>query len=352
LSERIAVITTSYPRQRGDAAGHFVQTEVKRWVRSGHEVHVFAPGAGGASDDGATLHWLGDRGAFGWPGALARLKERPTRWFGAAEFCVRAAATLRRQVPFRRVQAHFLVPCAWPIALSVARSSELELIGHGSDVRLFCRLPRSLRARMARDWLARGARVRVTSRELLEALCAATPELSPAVRIEPSPIDVEGVPTRSAARQALGLSPATRVALIVGRLIPEKRVALALQALTLIDSVSAVVVGEGPELSSLRSRFPDALFTGYLPRSECLRWIAAADVLVSASAHEGAPSVVREARALGVPVVAVQAGDLAAWAERDPGLILVRSESRSAFGAHARQQLHEVTRLGARIELR
>jgi len=64
-------------------------------------------------------------------------------------------------------------------------------------------------------------------------------------------------------------------------------------------------------------------FTGYLARGEALRWIAAADVLVSASAHEGAPSVVREARALGVPVVAVNAGDLAQWAKRDAGLLLV-----------------------------
>jgi len=324
LSERIAVITTSYPRQSGDAAGHFVQSEVKRWLRSGHEVHVFAPGAGGASHDGATLHWFADRGAFGWPGALARLKERPARWLGATEFCLRAAATLRRQAPFRRVQAHFLVPCAWPIALSVARTTELELIGHGSDVRLFCRLPRSLRGRVARDWLARGARVRVTSRELADVLCTANPELASAVRVEPSPLDVDSVPTRSAARGALGLSPTAAVALIVGRLIPEKRVAHALQALALIDEVSAVVVGDGPELARLRACFPNAHFTGYLPRSECLRWIAAADVLVSASAHEGAPSVVREARALGVPVVAVEAGDLAAWAEHDPGISLVR----------------------------
>jgi glycosyltransferase involved in cell wall biosynthesis len=223
------------------------------------------------------------------------------------------------------VHAHFLVPCAWPLALSVAPSSELELIGHGSDVRLFCRLPRSLRGRMARAWLARGARLRVTSRELADALCAANPELSSAVRVEPSPIDVEGVPTRSAAREALGLSPTQPLALIVGRLIPEKRVAQALQALTLIEHVSAVVVGDGPELARLRAGFPNAHFTGYLPRPESLRWIAAADVLVSASAHEGAPSVVREARALGVPVVAVEAGELPAWADNDPGIILVRA---------------------------
>jgi teichuronic acid biosynthesis glycosyltransferase TuaC len=51
--------------------------------------------------------------------------------------------------------------------------------------------------------------------------------------------------------------------------------------------------------------------------------MAAADVLVSASREEGAPTVVREARALGVPVVAVPCGDLATWAAADPGIALV-----------------------------
>jgi len=323
LSERIAIVTTSYPSQRGDAAGHFVHSEVKRLLGAGHEVHVFAPGPASASSDGAALHWLADRGAFGWPGALVRLKERPTRWLGAAEFCVRAGSALRRQAPFTRVQAHFLVPCAWPIALAAEPSTQLELVGHGSDVRLFCRLPSALRTPIARAWLARHASLRVTSAELADALRAANPELSSALRVEASPIDVEDVPTRSVARRALGIPEAKPLALIVARLIPEKRVALALQALALQGDLCAVVVGDGPELPSLRARFPTAHFTGYLPRSEALRWIAAADVLLSASAQEGAPSVVREARALGVPVVAVAAGDLAEWARHDPGLLLV-----------------------------
>lgn len=324
MSERIAVITTSYPRHSGDAAGHFVESEVTRLLRRGHEVHVFAPGAGSSTaNHAATVHWIADRGAFGWPGALARLKERPTRLLGAGEFCTRARAALRRHRPFTRVQAHFLLPCAWPIALDVESKTELELVGHGSDVRLFCRLPRALRTRIARSWLVRDAKLRVTSHELADALGSASPELSSALRVEASPIDVQRVPSRSEARRALGLSETQHVALVVSRLIPEKRVALALRALCLIDPLTVVVVGDGPELEKLRTRHPNAHFTGYLPRFEALRWIAAADVLVSASAHEGAPSVVREARALGVPVVAVHAGDLASWAERDPGLILV-----------------------------
>jgi glycosyltransferase involved in cell wall biosynthesis len=188
---------------------------------------------------------------------------------------------------------------------------------------LFCRLPARLRRHIARAWLTRGARLRVTSSELAELLRTASPELSASVHVAASPIDVEGVPNRKTARRMLGLHESTSLALIVSRLIPGKRVALALRALALLDKISIVVVGDGPELAALRRAFPSVHFTGRLARPQTLSYIAAADVLVSASAEEGAPSVVREARALGVKVVAVAAGDLAMWAQLDPGLLLV-----------------------------
>ena len=186
MSERIAVITTSYPRQPGDAAGHFVHSEVKRLLRAGHEVHVFAPGSGGAASDGATVHWLAIGGAFGWPGALARLKERPRRWLGAFEFCLRARSALRRQAPVHARAS------AFPRALRVAdrarpahRRRELELVGHGSDVRVFCRLPSPLRRQIARAWLARRATLRVTSASSRSSSVAQTQSLPRPLRVEP-----------------------------------------------------------------------------------------------------------------------------------------------------------------------
>ena len=62
---------------------------------------------------------------------------------------------------------------------------------------------------------------------------------------------------------------------------------------------------------------------GRVPRDVALAWIAAADVLLSASRDEGAPSVVREARTLGTRVVAVAAGDLREWSRFDPGLTVI-----------------------------
>jgi glycosyltransferase involved in cell wall biosynthesis len=136
-------------------------------------------------------------------------------------------------------------------------------------------------------------------------------------------IELDGALERKAARRALGLDEGARIALVVGRLIPGKRANEALSALRLL-AIRTVVLGDGPELARLRRDFPEAEFTGTLPRARALVWIAAADVLVSASRDEGAPTAIREARALGVPVAARPAGDVARWALDDPSLVVVR----------------------------
>jgi hypothetical protein len=50
--------------------------------------------------------------------------------------------------------------------------------------------------------------------------------------------------------------------------------------------------------------------------------MAACDVLLHTSEAEGAPSVVREARVLGLRVVATPSGDLEEWSARDPQIVV------------------------------
>ena len=65
---------------------------------------------------------------------------------------------------------------------------------------------------------------------------------------------------------------------------------------------------------------PTARFLGHLPRHEALAFIAAADRLIHTSESEGAPTVIREARSLGIPVLSTPTGDVARWAQTDPGI--------------------------------
>ena len=319
------VVTTCFPAGPGDPSGHFVAAEVHRRRGRGQRVIVLAPRTSREPSPDPDVRWLPAGDAFGWPGALPRLRERPWRLLGVLRFVLAAQRELARYSRAERVVAHFIVPCAWPIATRHGRVP-LEVVAHGSDVRLLERLPRPLK-RLIAHGLA-GAEVRCVSEELRERLeRALTPLRGVRLRVEPAALELAIAPTRDEARATLGVDRATRLVVVVGRLIPSKRVEIALRAAALVPAAHAVVVGDGPERARLEGEFPEVRFVGRVARTDALRWLAAADLLLSASTLEGAPSVVREARALGTRVVTLAAGDLCAWSRRDAGLHVLEARA-------------------------
>jgi glycosyltransferase involved in cell wall biosynthesis len=264
---------------------------------------------------------------FGWPGARARLAAAPWRAIGGVRFILEARRALAALGTLDQVIAHWIVPCAFPISLGTR--APVEVVAHGSDVELLVALPPAARRHVLGSLLAQGARFRFVSEALRARLAkVAPPELLSRSRVEACRFDVSNVPSRSAARRELGIAESTQLVVIVGRLILDKRVDTALRAALLLPRAEIVVVGDGPERPHLEQAFPEVRFVGRQPRPVALRWLAAADLLLTASLSEGAPTVVREARALGVPVVAAPASDLEAWSERDPGLYVVSRCSR------------------------
>ena len=199
---------------------------------------------------------------------------------------------------------------------------------HGSDARLLAKLPHRARAFVGNELVESGAQLRFVSSELHDLVLGGLPVTERAIlqtrsRVEPCAIDLPAAKTRSQARKNLGIAPELRVAVIVARLVAGKRVHVALEACERVPHLHAIVVGEGPERERLTQRFPRATFVGHVDRPLALTYLAAADAMVSASLEEGAPTVVREARALGTPVVCLAAGDLALWAEQDAWIHVV-----------------------------
>jgi glycosyltransferase involved in cell wall biosynthesis len=301
-----------------------VQSEARHLIAAGHQVVVVAPGPRllphGPGEP--RVRAAGGGSLFGAPGALLRLRQHPLRAFGGVQFAYRARRELLRAGPLDRVIAHFIVPCALPIGIGTA--TMVEAVGHGSDVRLLLGLPGPVRRRLAHALVRGTSGIRLVSEELREQWIDATfPAMREHCYVRASPIDLGTCPTRSEARRRRGIGPREQVALVVARLIPSKRVGTALRALQALPAVRTVVVGGGPLASQLSSEFPKVRFEGALDRPTTLEWIAAADVLVSASIREGAPTSVREARALRVPVVTCEAGDVLHWAARDPDLWVI-----------------------------
>jgi len=334
------LLTTSYPRSEQDFAGHFVRAHARIESRARRPVRVLAfgrPDADGEplrDDPGVEITWLGGGALFGAPGVLVRLAERRLRALCLAWPLARALWALGSRSRYEAVIAHFLLLTGWPLGVWFARRGRssaplpLMIVAHGSDVRLFERLPRWLRRHIVSTLLERQATIQFVSAELRQRMTTAAgrPELEDYVAeqsVAPAALDLPDLPSRALARAELGISSDELLLLVVGRLTEDKRVSVAIGAAGLVPGARVVAIGDGPLARELAQRHEAVAFTGALGRKQALTWMRAADLLLSASRLEGAPTVVREARLLGVPVVAKRAGDLADWSRHDPELWLL-----------------------------
>jgi glycosyltransferase involved in cell wall biosynthesis len=311
--------------------------EVRALARAGWQVTVLAPGASLYEPKGCRVVALGGEDLFGWPGALTKLREHPARALRLPGVLERGRRELRRLPVADLLVAHWLVPSAWPLLLGppggldrlLSARGRVELVAHGSDVRLLLKLPRLVRDHILAQLAQPRVELRFVSLDLRDDLLNAA-GLSSSLRrrlgehsvVRPAALELPPLPSRLQARGQLGIREGERLVLVVGRLVPDKRVDVALGAAELVPHGRLVVLGSGPELASLRELFPTAEFLGQLPRTEALTWMCASDVLLSASRLEGAPTAIREARLLGIPVVSSRAGDLEAWAAGDSDLWL------------------------------
>jgi teichuronic acid biosynthesis glycosyltransferase TuaC len=269
-------------------------------------------------------------------GVLVPPRQNPLRLLSVGEFLPAARFRVARLAPLGRIVAHFVVPCGYPLAL--AARCDLEVVLHGSDVRVMLALPRSLRDRVVDELLSGGAQFRFVAEDLRVKLLAVLSKtrrdrLAAASRIELPHLCVAHVARRRMIPPRQHDGPPKldetlqRRWVVCARLVRSKRVDLAIREAAR-QRASLTVIGDGPlraELEALASGFePRAHFTGHLPRGDALALIADAHKLVHLSEAEGAPTVIREARALGVPVLATAVGDVARWAAKDPGIEIFR----------------------------
>ncbi|HET7526996.1 MAG TPA: glycosyltransferase family 1 protein [Burkholderiaceae bacterium] len=139
------------------------------------------------------------------------------------------------------------------------------------------------------------------------------------------------------------------VLLYVGRLASEKNVPLALEAFAAVRArvpqARMVVVGDGPQLDTLRASHPNVHFAG-LQRGEALAaHYASADVFVFPSLSETFGNVTLEAMASGLCVVAFAAAAAGELVRHGRNGLLVPPGHRAAFvrtvciAAHGRTDL-------------
>ncbi len=344
---RVGLLTTGFPRFEGDHSGAFLLTLARGIVANGGEVRVLAPEPGARhpapSWPGIEMRWV----PYARPRALERtfyeagapdnLRTHPLRWVGAASFSAALLVAAERALDDCDVLvSSWCVPCG-SVASTVARGRDHLCICHATDIRWLGKAPgggplaRHIAAGASAFWFLSAAhRDRFLRTARLPASAVPT-------HVGPMPIELpsEAGPTRAELRLALGLERFT--VLFLGRLVPVKGVDLLLRAAgSLAIPVHIRIAGDGPErarLVALAQRLGvDATFEGWIAGEHKEALLRACDAMVVPSrAEEGLPTVLFEARARSLPIVATRVGAIAEALGGDTHVRLVPQDDPTAL---------------------
>ena len=141
-------------------------------------------------------------------------------------------------------------------------------------------------------------------------------------------------------RRAWGAGEHGIVAMYVGRMAPEKNLPLVVKAFLAMHErnpqVQLVMVGDGPERTSLARRNPDVVFAGTRSGQDLAMHYASADVFLFPSLTETFGNVTLEAMASGLAVVAYEyAAARQCLVHEESGLLAPFGDSRAFVGMAA-----------------
>jgi len=318
---RILTFTTLYPNAVWPQFGVFVETRLRKLVESGRlSARVIAP----CPWFPLTSPRFGKYAAFA---QIPHFEERhglaidhprypliPKIGMTVAPFLLFAAVLplVRRQIAcgqdFEVIDAHYMYPDGVAaVMLGLALNRPVIVTCRGSDINEISKhhFPR----RQIRWAVTRAAAVVTVSEDLRDRLAALGIQQAQ-VRVLRNGVDLDlfHPGERSAIRSRLGLTG--RVLVSVGNLVPLKGHDLIIRALADLPSTTLLIIGRGPERSSLETLARTvgvadrARFLGPVPQEQLRDIYCAADALILASSSEGWPNVLLESMACGTPAIA------------------------------------------------
>ena len=167
--------------------------------------------------------------------------------------------------------------------------------------------------RRARDLVLERARRIIVPSEALRELVVAWGVPADKITLIRNPVSVPaGLESRDELRRRHGFDGPTLV--FAGRLVPQKSIDVALEAVRRNPDVRLLIAGEGPYHERLVRQARDlgvdgrAPFLGPQPRRTVFELLRAADAALLSSSWENFPHMAVEALAVGTPVISTDAG--------------------------------------------
>jgi teichuronic acid biosynthesis glycosyltransferase TuaC len=335
LRMRLVTFTNLYPSEDMPRHGIFVEERLRHLLATGDvEARVVAlrPSLPGFRLKGrATEKRVGIMVDYLRVPSVPKLSNwiDPWTWAAAAESAVRDG--LMQTAEPAILDAHFLYPDGVAaVILGQRLGLPVVISARGSDVNVKCLNP------VMRKWVRWAAAHSSAVIAVSQALATRISELDihpPILEVIPNGVDLERFRPRGKQRCRDRLGISGKVIASVGHLVDDKGHRFAIEALAKLADVRLLIVGEGPQKSSLqlvarKLGVADRVhFIGLVPHEDMSYVYSAADLLVLASAREGMPNVILESLACGTRVVATDVGGVAEVLQSDMAGALIADRS-------------------------
>nr|WP_285817849.1 glycosyltransferase family 4 protein [Echinimonas agarilytica] len=336
------LVTSNYPRWKGDSTTPFVHNLAKDLVAKGHEVTVLAPHFVGAERrevmDGVTVK----RFYYCFPlsaqtvcyqgGALVNLRKKPHEKLKLPIFVLAECFAVFKELVLNRydvINAHWIVPQGFAsVVASCFFKTPVVTTVHGGDI---FSLKGKFMVKLKR-WVLRHTRAVSVNSSFTEAavkdIMACQPTSDHVERI-PMGVKVGSLPPAhevAEIRAKFVDSPTQKLAVFVGRVIDEKGIFEAVDAIRALREskvdVKLLVIGEGQDKAELEARIKlhklEAYINpvGWVDHDMVQHYMAAADAFVGPSKEsdtgwvEAQGLTFLEAMAAGAIVVGSRSGGI------------------------------------------
>ncbi len=319
--KKLLVTASTFPRWEGDTEPRFV-LDLSRNMTDEFDVTVLVPAAPGAKaeEDMEGVHVIRYHyfpihrwETLCYPGAIVpRIKEKKIRILLVPFLLLALYFRLAKILPeYDIVHAHWIIPQG--IVQSFFKKPYI-VTGHGGDV---TSLNKGVIKKLKIRCIRKAKHVTVVSEHLKDKIKELLPEAE--LDVISMGVDTERFGKRYRVANYFGQGN-KKVVLFVGRLAEKKGVTFLIEAMKQVDAL-LIIVGDGPLRQSLEKQALElekgkVTFLGGRTHDELRTIYASADVFVIPSVtakdgdQEGLPTVILEAMASGLPIVASKSGGI------------------------------------------